>query len=52
MSTSPAPSHSGAEAYAPPNLRKGARPTDKGKLQAVLDDLIGARELIDRVLKE
>lgn len=48
----PEPSHSGAEAYAPPNLRKSARPLDKGKLQAVLDDLIGARELIDRVLKE
>ncbi len=50
--SSPALNHSGVDAYAPPNLRKGARLTDKGKLQAVLDDLIGARELIDRVLKE
>jgi DNA-binding transcriptional MerR regulator len=51
-SSAPQSKHSGAEAYAPPNLRKGARLTDKGKLQDVLDDLIGARELIDRVLKE
>ncbi|MFT6669668.1 MAG: DNA-binding transcriptional MerR regulator [Afipia broomeae] len=43
---------SGAEAYAPPNIRKGARPMDRGKLQAALDDLIGARALIDQVLKE
>jgi DNA-binding transcriptional MerR regulator len=43
---------SGAEAYAPPSIRKNARPIDKGKLQAVLDDLIGARALIDEVLKE
>ncbi|RTL50342.1 MAG: MerR family transcriptional regulator [Bradyrhizobiaceae bacterium] len=49
---SPPPDLSGAEAYAPPNLRKGARLTDKGKLQAVLDDLMSARELIDRVLKD
>jgi DNA-binding transcriptional MerR regulator len=42
----------GAEAYAPPNLRKGARLTDRARLQAVLDDLVSARELIDRVLKE
>lgn len=52
MPVSPESSQSGAEAYAPPNLRKSARPLDKGKLQAVLDDLIGARELIDRVLKD
>lgn len=52
LSSSPAPSHSGVDAYAPPNLRKGARLTDKGRLQTVLDDLIGARELIDRALKE
>ena len=43
---------SGAEAYAPPNIRKNARPMDRGKLQAALDDLIGARALIDQVLKE
>jgi DNA-binding transcriptional MerR regulator len=43
---------SGAEAYAPPSIRKNARPTDRGKLQAALDDLIGARALIDEVLKE
>lgn len=42
----------GAEAYAPPNVRKGARSTDRGKLQAALDDLIGARALIDQVLKD
>ncbi len=48
----PAPSSPGAEAYAPPNIRKAARPLDRGKLQTVLDDLIGARELIDRVLKD
>lgn len=43
---------SGAEAYAPPNIRKGAKPTDRGKLQTALDDLIGARALIDQVLKD
>lgn len=43
---------SGAEAYAPPSVRKGARPLDRGRLQAALDDLIGARALIDKVLKE
>lgn len=43
---------SGAEAYAPPNIRKNARPMDRGKLQAALDDLIGARALIDQVLKD
>lgn len=43
---------SGAEAYAPPNVRKGAKPMDRGKLQAALDDLIGARALIDQVLKD
>lgn len=52
--TEPAPGQapSGAEAYAPPSVRKGARPLDRGKLQAALDDLIGARALIDKVLKE
>lgn len=50
----PASAHgpSGAEAYAPPSVRRGARPLDRGKLQAALDDLIGARALIDKVLKE
>ena len=43
---------SGAEAYAPPSVRKNARPGDRGKLQAALDDLVGARALIDRVLKD
>lgn len=50
----PAPANgpSGAEAYAPPNVRKGAKPMDRGKLQAALDDLIGARALIDQALKD
>jgi DNA-binding transcriptional MerR regulator len=50
----PASGHvlSGAEAYAPPSVRMGGRPLDRGKLQAALDDLIGARALIDKVLKE
>ena len=43
---------SGAVAYAPPSVRKNARPGDQGKLKAALDDLIGARALIDRVLKD
>lgn len=43
---------SGAEAYAPPSVRKGARPLDRGKLQTALDDLIGARALLDKVLRE
>lgn len=43
---------SGAEAYAPPSVRKSAKPTDRGKLQEALDDLIGARALIDQVLKD
>ena len=43
---------SGAEAYAPPNIRKSAKPIDRGKLQEALDDLIGARALIDQVLKD
>jgi DNA-binding transcriptional MerR regulator len=42
----------GAVAYAPPSVRKNARPGDQGKLKAALDDLIGARALIDRVLKD
>lgn len=48
----PANGPSGAEAYAPPNIRKSARPMDRGKLQEALDDLIGARALIDQVLKD
>jgi len=48
----PANGASGAEAYAPPNIRKNARPLDRGKLQAALDDLIGARALIDQALKD
>ncbi|CAN5190696.1 MerR family transcriptional regulator [soil metagenome] len=43
---------SGAEAYAPPSVRNGAKPIDRGRLQAALDDLIGARALIDQVLKD
>lgn len=43
---------SGAEAYAPPSVRNGARPMDRSKLQAALDDLIGARALIDQALKD
>ena len=42
----------GAAAYAPPSVRKTARPGEQGKLRAALDDLIGARALIDRVLKD
>lgn len=48
----PANGPSGAEAYAPPSIRNGAKPLDRGKLQAALDDLIGARALIDQVLKD
>jgi DNA-binding transcriptional MerR regulator len=50
----PAPANgpSGAEAYAPPSVRKGAKSMDRGKLQAALDDLIGARALSDQVLKD
>lgn len=51
---------SGPTAYAPPSIRNGSNgaaatavtATDRGKLQAALDDLIGARALIDEVLKE
>ena len=43
---------SGAAAYAPPSVRQAVRPGDHGKLRAALDDLIGARALIDRVLKD
>ena len=42
---------SGAEAYAPPNVRRTSK-ADRGKLQAALDDLIGARALIDQALKD
>jgi len=52
VSPAPVNGSSGAEAYAPPNIRKNARPMDRGKLQAALDDLIGARALIDQVLKD
>ncbi len=52
VESAPVNGGSGAEAYAPPNVRKSARPTDRGKLQAALDDLIGARALIDKVLKD
>jgi DNA-binding transcriptional MerR regulator len=45
----PGPSN-GAEFYAPPAIRRQPAP-DRGKLQAVLDDLVGARALIDQVLK-
>ncbi len=59
---------SGAAAYAPPSIRNSSnggngagtngaagsvvRPADRSKLQAALDDLIGARALIDEALKE
>jgi DNA-binding transcriptional MerR regulator len=46
----PGPSN-GAEFYAPPGIRKQPAP-DRNKLQAVLDDLVGARALIDQVLKD
>ena len=42
---------SGAEAYAPPSVRKATK-ADRTKLQAALDDLIGARALIDQALKD
>lgn len=62
----PSPLHtgpSGPAAYAPPSIRNSnsnngsqhaarVSPTDRGKLQVVLDDLIGARTLIDEALKE
>lgn len=41
----------GAEAYAPPNIRNSLRPGGQAKLQGVLDDLLNARALIDRALK-
>lgn len=59
---------SGAAAYAPPSIRNSSngsngtssngavgsivRPADRSKLQAALDDLIGARALIDEAMKE
>ncbi len=52
VQAAPANGPSGAEAYAPPSVRKNAKPTDRGKLQEALDDLIGARALIDQVLKD
>lgn len=52
LQPAPVNGSSGAEAYAPPSIRKNARPLDRGKLQAALDDLIGARALIDQVLKD
>ena len=52
VQSGPANGSSGAEAYAPPNIRKSARPMDRGKLQTALDDLIGARALINQVLKD
>lgn len=52
VQASPMYGRSGAEAYAPPSVRNNAKPLDRGKLQAVLDDLIGARALIDQVLKD
>jgi len=39
---------SGAEAYAPPKIRNNLRPGGRDRLQAVLDDLLNARALIDR----
>ena len=41
---------SGAEAYAPPKIRNSLRPSGRDKLQAVLEDLLNARALIDRAL--
>lgn len=41
---------SGAEAYAPPKIRNSVRPAGRDKLQAVLDDLLNARALIDRAM--
>jgi DNA-binding transcriptional MerR regulator len=52
VQASPITGPSGAEAYAPPNIRKHARPMDRSKLQEALDDLIGARALIDQALKD
>lgn len=52
IDSGPANGSAGAAAYAPPSVRKTVRPGDQGKLKAALDDLIGARALIDRVLKD
>jgi len=41
---------SGAAAYAPPKIRNGLRPAGRDKLQAVLDDLLNARALINRAM--
>jgi DNA-binding transcriptional MerR regulator len=53
--------HNGADAYAPPGVRNGlhqsALPQSRGrgngqaKLRSVLDDLLGARALLDRAMK-
>lgn len=52
IDSGPTNGSAGAAAYAPPSVRKTVRPGDQGKLKAALDDLIGARALIDRVLKD
>jgi len=53
--------HNGADAYAPPGVRQGlqqsggqqnrVRGDGKAKLRSVLDDLLGARALLDRAMK-
>lgn len=56
--------HTGAEAYAPPGVRQGLqksglqqsgvqnpRGDGRAKLRSVLDDLLGARALLDRAMK-
>jgi len=49
----PAAGPSGAQAYAPPSIRNGSAPAvDRDKLKTVLDDLVDAREMLDRVLKD
>jgi DNA-binding transcriptional MerR regulator len=49
----PASGPSGAQAYAPPSIRNGSAPAvDRDRLKAALDDLVNAREMLDRVLKD
>jgi hypothetical protein len=53
--------HNGADAYAPPGVRQTlqqgraqqnrVRGDGKAKLRSVLDDLLGARALLDRAMK-
>lgn len=49
----PASGPSGAQAYAPPSIRNGSAPSlDRDRLKVALDDLVNAREMLDRALKD